>query len=103
MTKKRKLGWIAAIVATIVIIILTNNTTAKKSTFYTIKSFTYKHTKQKDLQLSIYSPKTLSHPTPAIIYFHGGSWISGTRFKIHQRYRQVAIIFAIFATNNKTS
>lgn len=25
---------------------------------------------------------------PAVLYFHGGSWISGTRAKIHQRYRQ---------------
>lgn len=25
---------------------------------------------------------------PAILYFHGGSWISGTREKIHQRYRE---------------
>ena len=25
---------------------------------------------------------------PAILYFHGGSWISGTRDKIHQRYRE---------------
>ncbi|MBQ4407301.1 MAG: alpha/beta hydrolase [Bacteroidales bacterium] len=27
-------------------------------------------------------------PRPAILYFHGGSWISGTRAKIHQRYRE---------------
>ena len=27
-------------------------------------------------------------PKPAILYFHGGSWISGTREKIHQRYRE---------------
>ena len=25
---------------------------------------------------------------PAILYFHGGSWISGSRAKIHQRYRE---------------
>lgn len=27
-------------------------------------------------------------PKPAILYFHGGSWISGSRAKIHQRYRE---------------
>ncbi|MBQ5576767.1 MAG: alpha/beta hydrolase [Bacteroidales bacterium] len=25
---------------------------------------------------------------PTILYFHGGSWISGSRAKIHQRYRE---------------
>ncbi len=29
-----------------------------------------------------------SNVKPAILYFHGGSWISGTRAKIHQRYRE---------------
>ena len=34
-----------------------------------------------------YNNYTLS-PKPAILYFHGGSWISGSRAKIHQRYRE---------------
>ena len=34
-----------------------------------------------------YNNYTLS-PRPAILYFHGGSWISGSRAKIHQRYRE---------------
>ena len=34
-----------------------------------------------------YNNYTLS-PQPAILYFHGGSWISGSRAKIHQRYRE---------------
>lgn len=28
---------------------------------------------------------------PSILYFHGGSWISGSRAKIHQRYREHAL------------
>lgn len=34
------------------------------------------------------SSGTLDTSKPAILYFHGGSWISGTREKIHQRYRE---------------
>ena len=42
---------------------------------------------------------------PAIIYFHGGSWVSGTREKIHQRYREVVLRhllkkgFAVFSAD----
>lgn len=41
-----------------------------------------------NLLMDIYLPlRTPEKPRPAFIYFHGGSWISGSRTKILQRYR----------------
>lgn len=35
-----------------------------------------------------YNESYLDISKPTILYFHGGSWVSGTRSKIHQRYRE---------------
>ena len=61
--------------------------------YYAIKNVIYKHTDSThQLTLDIYRPQNISSKnSPAIIYFHGGSWVSGDKSKIHQCYRQDAL------------
>lgn len=44
----------------------------------------------ESLVIDIYSPKDAGAESsaPIIIYFHGGTWVSGSRHKIMQRYRK---------------
>ena len=67
---------------------------------YILPSHTYTYTTRDEasLEMDVFvgdsnqcantSLDTLSVQKPAILYFHGGSWISGTRDKIHQCYRE---------------
>ncbi|MCR5456223.1 MAG: alpha/beta hydrolase, partial [Bacteroidales bacterium] len=42
--------------------------------------------------MDVYADALCCNPKKtAILYFHGGSWISGTRAKIHQRYRETML------------
>ena len=53
----------------------------------TTLSYTTSDGRQLDMDVFLDSDYN-SSDKPAILYFHGGSWISGTRDKIHQRYRE---------------
>lgn len=68
-----------------------NNKKNEVSTYKTITNITYKTVDNKNIKLDVYQPISAKQKTPAIIYFHGGSWISGNREKILQRYRSTAL------------
>jgi len=51
----------------------------------------YKTVDGKYLKLDVYFPKDTLTKHKTIIYFHGGSWISGTKLKVLERYRFYAV------------
>ncbi len=58
----------------------------------TLSDITYKAVSNKNIKLDFYKPTIQQNQkSPAIIYFHGGSWISGNKSKILQRYRKTAL------------
>ncbi len=48
---------------------------------------TYTARDGESLEMDVYGAEPQAMK-PAVLYFHGGSWISGSRSKIHQRYRE---------------
>ncbi|MBS1562736.1 MAG: alpha/beta hydrolase [Bacteroidetes bacterium] len=47
------------------------------------QTYTYKTTATASLQLDVFSPAGDGNRYPAIILFHGGSWISGDKAQLH--------------------
>lgn len=42
-----------------------------------VRDLVYKHVDGRDLQLDIYSPKSVSHPLPVVFWIHGNRWSRG--------------------------
>jgi acetyl esterase/lipase len=51
----------------------------------------YKTVENEKLKLDVYFPKDTLEKHKTLIYFHGGSWISGRKIKILERYRNYAV------------
>lgn len=54
------------------------------------KELIFKTIKGDTLKMDLYSPIDTLAAHPTVIYFHGGTWISGNRDKVFQRYRSKA-------------
>lgn len=54
------------------------------------KEFIFKAIDGDTLQLALYSPIDTLSARQTVIYFHGGTWISGNKDKVFQRYRSDA-------------
>jgi acetyl esterase/lipase len=44
-----------------------------------VRDVTYKHVNGRDLQLDIYSPKSITHPLPVVLWMHGHRWSRGSK------------------------
>lgn len=51
------------------------------------KAYTYKTVGAQDLKLDVFTPEDAVASHPAIILFHGGSWISGDRSQLYMQCR----------------
>ncbi|MBQ3656850.1 MAG: alpha/beta hydrolase [Bacteroidales bacterium] len=51
----------------------------------------FKITDNKHLKLDVYYPKDRLTKHKTLLYFHGGSWISGGKIKVLERYRNFAV------------
>lgn len=71
------------------------------TTQYTFREITYKSTPQAELQIHLYAPKKTVSPAkiPAILFFFGGGWVSGTHehFAPHSKYLASRGMIAITA------
>jgi len=46
-----------------------------------IADIVYGHTKERELTLDIFKPVSENEKSPALIYIHGGGWMSGDKRK----------------------
>jgi acetyl esterase/lipase len=44
-----------------------------------VRDVTYKHIDGRNLQLDIYSPKSITHPLPVVLWIHGHRWSYGSK------------------------
>jgi acetyl esterase/lipase len=44
-----------------------------------IRDIVYKHVNGRDLRLDIYSPKSITHPLPVVVWIFGNRWSRGTK------------------------
>lgn len=51
----------------------------------------FKTVNNTQLKLDVYRPKDTSTKHKTLLYFHGGSWISGGKIKVLERYRNFAV------------
>lgn len=51
----------------------------------------YKTANNQRLKLDVYFPKDTLTKHKTLLYFHGGSWISGGKIKVLERYRNFAV------------
>lgn len=78
----------AAILSTIIIAVIKSRPHFPKNCVK--KEIVYKTAGGNTLRMDLYSPTDTIAIHPAVIYLHGGSWISGNRDKAFQRYRAKA-------------
>lgn len=55
------------------------------------RELVYKTAGKQNVKLDIYFPDDTLEKHKAVIYLHGGSWISGNKHKVLQRYRNHAV------------
>ncbi len=58
---------------------------------YFPRELVYQTYENQNLKLDVYLPKDTLKKHPTVIYFHGGSWISGNKNKVLERYRDFAV------------
>ena len=63
----------------------------KIENIFATKELVYKTFDDNNLKIDVYEPKDSLETHPAIIYIHGGSWISGSKKKVLERYRNYAV------------
>jgi len=44
-----------------------------------VRDVTYKHVDGRNLQLDLYSPKSITHPLPVVLWMHGHRWSRGSK------------------------
>ncbi|MCQ2253369.1 MAG: alpha/beta hydrolase [Bacteroidales bacterium] len=77
----------AAIVAVIVALQIISSRPVQPKNCNALTNVVYKTVGNDTLKLAVYTPKDSLKKHPAVIYFHGGSWISGNSSKVFLRYR----------------
>jgi len=64
-------------------LLLVQNAFCADSTAYALHTYVYKKVGANELKLDVFSPLAAGKPCPAIILFHGGSWVSGQREQLY--------------------
>ncbi len=76
-------------VLSLAVFVRVRQTEEKNSYFPT--ELVYKTVNNTQLKLDVYYPKDTLTKHKTLLYFHGGSWISGGKIKVLERYRNFAV------------
>ena len=76
-------------VLSLAVFVRVRQTEEKNSYFPT--ELVYKTVNNTQLKLDVYRPKDTLTKHKTLLYFHGGSWISGGKIKVLERYRNFAV------------
>lgn len=58
---------------------------------YFPRELAFQTLENQNLKLDVYFPNDTLKKHPTLIYFHGGSWVSGNKNKVLERYRDFAV------------
>ncbi|MBQ3689772.1 MAG: alpha/beta hydrolase [Bacteroidales bacterium] len=58
---------------------------------YFPRELAFQTLENQNLKLDVYFPKDTLKKHPTLIYFHGGSWVSGKKCKVLERYRNFTV------------
>lgn len=58
---------------------------------YAPQELVYKTIKDKHIKLDVYRPDDTLQRYKTILYFHGGSWLAGTKLKVLEHYRNYVV------------
>ena len=88
MTNCKKIAAAALIIAVVMAVI---NMGEGFENPYHPTELVFKTTDNQNLKLDVYFPKDTLKTHKTVIYFHGGSWISGNKNKVLERYRNFTV------------